>query len=129
KDGGNNFRGVVFGNYTPSAWSADNCGSPGIGQACTRSNLTGDTTFNKTNNFLTNVSQLTKNYDFNPGIGGPIALDKVWFYATFRYLGVTKTVADSLYDADPNPFRYVADTSRPGIDDGHIRSIAVRLTA
>jgi carboxypeptidase family protein len=129
KDGGNKFRGIVFGNYTPSSSAADNCGSPGVGLACTRSNLTGDTTFNKTSNFLTNVSQLTKNYDFNPGIGGPIARDKVWFYATFRYLGVNKTVADSFFDADPNPFKYVADTSQPGIDDGHIRSIAVRATA
>jgi hypothetical protein len=129
KDGGNQFRGIVFGNYTPSSSAADNCGSPGLGVSCTRSNLTGDTTFNKTNNFLTNVSQLTKNYDFNPGIGGPIAKDRVWFYATFRYLGLNKTVADSFYDADPNPFKYVADTTQPGIDDGHIRSIAVRATA
>jgi hypothetical protein len=128
KDGGNTFRGVVFGNYTPSGSAADNCGSPGVGLACTRTNLTGDTTFNKTNNFLTNVSQLTKNYDFNPGFGGPIVRDRAWFYASFRYLGVNKTVADSFFDADPSPFRYRADTSQPGIDDGHIRSIAVRAT-
>ena len=43
KDGGNAFRGVVFGNYTPSSSAADNCDSPGLGQACTRSKLTGDT--------------------------------------------------------------------------------------
>ncbi len=128
KDGGNAFHGVVFGNYTPSSWSSDNCGSPGVGQACTRSNLFGDTTFNKTSNFLTNVSRLTKNYDFNPGFGGPIARDKVWFYAAFRYLGVNKTVADSFFDKDPSPFKYVADTSQPGIDDGHIRSISGRVT-
>jgi hypothetical protein len=129
KDGGNQFHGTLRGNYTPSGWASDNCGSPGIGQPCTRSNLTGDTTFNRTNNFLTNVSQLTKNYDFNPGVGGPIVRDKVWFYGTFRYLGVNKTVVDSFYDSDPSPFRYVADTSRPGIDDGHIRSFAGRIAA
>ena len=129
KDGGNSFHGLVFGNYTPSSWASDNCGSPGIGQACTRANLTGDTTFNKTNNFLTNVSQLTKNYDFNPGFGGPIMKDKAWFFGTFRYLGVNKTVVDSFYDSDPSPFKYVADTSRPGIDDGHIRSFAGRVSA
>ena len=101
KDGGNSFHGTLRGNYTPSGWASDNCGSPGIGQPCTRSNLTGDTTFNRTNNFLTNVSQLTKNYDFNPGVGGPIVRDKVWFYGTFRYLGVNKTVVDSFYDCRP----------------------------
>ena len=56
--------------------------------------------------------------------------DRAWFYATFRYWGVNKTVADSFFDAEPSPFKYVADTSRLGIDDGHIRSIAAgRISA
>jgi hypothetical protein len=133
KDGGNSFHGSVYGNYTPSAWASDNCGSAGVGQPCVGKNLTGDTSFNKTNNFLTNVSQLTKNYDSNIGIGGPIMRDKVWFYGTFRYLGVNKTVVDSFFNLNPQvPGRftpYVADTSRPGIDDGHIRSLAGRIAA
>src|SRR5207247_3875464 len=97
--------GFAFGNYTPSATAADNCGSPGIGQPCTRSELTGDTTFNRAN-ALTNVAQLTKNYDSNFGVGGPIKRDRAWFYGTFRYLGVNKTVADSFFDKDPSPFKY-----------------------
>ena len=129
RDGGNSFHGNILGNYSPSAWSSDNCGSAGIGLPCTGANLTGDTTFNKTNNFLTNVSKLTKNYDFNPSFGGPIKTDRVWFFTAFRYLGVNKTVVDSFFDADPSPFKYTADTSRPGIDDGHIRSITGRISA
>jgi hypothetical protein len=133
KDGGNSFHGSAYGNYSPSAWASDNCGSSGVGQPCTGKNLSGDTTFNKTNNFLTNVSQLTKNYDTNVGIGGPILRDKVWFFGTFRYLGVNKTVVDSFFNLNtqvPGKFTpYVADTSRPGIDDGHIRSIAGRVAA
>jgi hypothetical protein len=128
RDGGNAFHGVAFGNYSPSSWASDNCGSAGVGQPCTRSNLTGDTTFNKTSNFLTNVSQLTKNYDFNPGVGGPILKDRAWFYGTFRYLGVNKTVVDSFYNSSTSPFKYIADTTRPGIDDGHIRSVAGRVS-
>jgi hypothetical protein len=132
KDGGNSFHGQFFGNYSPSAWASDNCGSSAIGQPCAQSNLTGDQTFNKstgsTANFLTNVSQLTKNYDVNPSIGGPIVKDRAWFYGTFRYLGVNKTVVDSFFDADPSPFKYTPDTSRPGVDDGHIRSFAGRAS-
>jgi hypothetical protein len=132
RDGGNSFRGTVFGNYTPQSWSSDNCGSGGVGLSCSRSNLAGDTTFNKTNNFLTNVSVLTKNYDFSPSLGGPILKDRIWFYTAFRYLGVNKTVADSFFNLNsqvPGRFTpYVADTSRPGVDDGHIRSITGRLT-
>jgi len=132
RDGGNLFRGSLYGNYTPESWGSDNCESPGVGQACTRANLTGDTTFNKTSNFLTNVAVLTKNYDSAASLGGPILKDKLWFYTAFRYLGVNKTVADSFFNRNaqvPGRFTpYVADTSRPGIDDGHIRSVTGRLT-
>ncbi len=132
RDGGNKFHGVVFGNYTPQSWGSDNCDSPAVGLACTRVNLTGDTTFNRTNNFLTNVSVLTKNYDSSASLGGPILRDKIWFFTAFRYLGVNKTVADSFFNLNtqvPGRFTpYVPDTSRPGLDDGHIRSITGRLT-
>ncbi|HYM24754.1 MAG TPA: hypothetical protein VEU08_16165, partial [Vicinamibacterales bacterium] len=117
---------------TPSKTAADNCASPGVGLACTRSGLTGDTTFNG-KNYLTNVSALTKNYDSNMGVGGPIAKDRAWFYGTFRYLGVNKTVVDTFYNANTQVagkfVPYVADLTRPGIDDGHIRSFAGRVTA
>jgi hypothetical protein len=128
KDGGNSFHGVAFGNYAGSSFASDNCGSPQTGVACSRTELYGDLTFNP-NNKLTNVSNVRKIWDFNPSIGGPIAKDKAWFYATYRYWGVNKTVADSFFDLDPSPFKYVADVSKPGIDDGHIRSIAGRVTA
>jgi hypothetical protein len=130
KDGGNTFHGVVFGNYAPNSWASDNCGSPGlvngVAQPCSRSELSGDTTFNP-NNRLTNVGVIQKVWDFNAGGGGPIAKDKAWFYFTFRHWGVNKTVADSFFDLDASPFKYVPDTSRPAIDDGHIVSGATRV--
>ena len=128
KDGGNQFHAVAVGNYANNSFTADNCGFTAIGQPCTRTELYGDTTFNP-NNKLSNVGVVKKIWDVNPSIGGPIAKDKVWFYATYRYWGVNKTVADSFFDSDPSPFKYAADFSRPGIDDGHIRSIAGRVTA
>jgi hypothetical protein len=127
KDGGNAFHGVVFGSYAPSSWASDNCNSPGVGLPCTRSELFGDTQYNP-NNKLTNVSVLDKIWDLNPGVGGPIMKDKVWFYGTFRYWGVNKTVPGSFQNAATPP-RYVADLTRPGIDDGHIRSFAGRVSA
>ena len=128
RDGGNSFRGVVTGNYAGESFASDNCGFTAVGQPCTRTQLYGDTTFNPANK-LSNVSNLRKIWDFNPSVGGPIRKDKVWFYATFRYWGVNKTVADSFFDLDPSPFKYTADFSKPGVDDGHIRSIAGRVTA
>jgi hypothetical protein len=132
KDGGNEFHGVVFGNWAPKSWSSDNCDSPGfvgtVAQPCTRNELFGDLTFNG-NNKLSNVSKIDKIWDFNPGVGGPIAKDRVWFYATYRYWGVNKTVPGTFFNGSGNPFRYVPDTTRPGIDDGHIRSVAGRVSA
>jgi hypothetical protein len=127
RDGGNQFRGQIFGNYAGEDFGSDNCGSPGLGQRCTRSNLTGSTTFNA-NNGLTNVSRIQKIWDVNPSIGGPIKRDRIWFHYTFRHWGVEKTVPDAYFDSDPSPFRYVPDFNRPGIDDGHIVSNAIRLS-
>jgi hypothetical protein len=126
RDGGNTLRGQAFGNYTGSSWSSDNCKSPGVGLPCSRSNLTGSTTFNP-NNRLTNVSEIRRIWDVNPSIGGPIFRDKLWFHYTFRHQGVEKTVPDSYFDRNPSQFIYDADTDRKGVDDGHIVSNAIRL--
>src|SRR5262249_38264302 len=71
--------------------------------------------------------EIQKIWDFNPSIGGPIKKDKLWFNYTFRHWGTNKTVAGNYYDADPSPLTYKADLSRPAIDDGHLRSNAIRL--
>jgi hypothetical protein len=127
RDGGNSFRGQIFANFADGGWASDNCGSPGIGQPCTRSNLSGSTAYNP-NNRLTNVSALKEIWDFNPSLGGPLLRDKLWFHYTFRHWGVEKTVGDSYFDNNPSQFVYEADTNRPGIDDGYIVSNAVRLS-
>ncbi len=109
RDGGNEFHGSVVGNYTQGSWQADNL----------RENLT--------TRGITNVSRIDKIWDFNPGGGGPIKKDKLWFYATYRNQGVNKSVVDSYFDADPSPYVYNPDLSRPGIDDGSIKSIVGRI--
>ena len=90
RDGGNTFRGQFFGNFATESFTSDNCGSPGlvdgVRQPCTRSNLSGSTTFNR-NNTLTNVDEIQKIWDVNPSFGGPIKRDKLWFYYTFRHWG------------------------------------------
>jgi hypothetical protein len=126
RDGGNQFHGQVTANYAGENFASDNC-KPGADGFCTRSNLTGSTTYNR-NNTLTNVEEIQKIFDFNPSIGGPIKRDKLWFYYTFRKNGTDKTKVDSYFDSDPSPFRYVPDLSRKGIDDGHIRSNAIRIS-
>jgi hypothetical protein len=110
RDGGNTFRGTVFGNYTGESWQGNNLTE----ELRTRG--------------LTNVSEIRKIYDFNPTFGGPIARDRLWFQTTFRRQGLQKTVVDSYFDANPDPVRYAQDLERPGIDDGYIMSGVARLT-
>ncbi|MGE3957182.1 MAG: carboxypeptidase regulatory-like domain-containing protein [Vicinamibacterales bacterium] len=118
KDGGNRFSGSIFGNWAGESWTANNL----------RSNLAGDLTYNR-NNRLSNVGNIQKVWDLNPSVGGPILKDKIWFNYTFRSWGVYKYVADSYFDANPSPFVYTADTSRPGLDDGYIFSNVGRIAA
>jgi Carboxypeptidase regulatory-like domain len=127
RDGGNSFRGSMIMNYAGENFGSDNCGSPGIGQPCTRSNLSGSKTFNA-NNTLTNVDVIQKIWDINPSIGGPILKNKIWFNYTFRHWGSEKTKADAYFDKNPSQFVYDPDFTQPGIDDGHIVSNAARIS-
>jgi hypothetical protein len=127
RDGGNSFRGSVIANWADESFGSDNCGSPGVGIACTRSNLSGSKTFNP-NNALTNVDVIKNIWDVNPTIGGPIVQNKLWFNYSFRHLGSTKTKADAYVDKNPSQFIYDPDFSNPGVDDGHIVSNAGRIS-
>jgi hypothetical protein len=117
KDGGNTFRGTIVANGTRRGWVSDNL----------RANLAGDLTYNP-NNRLVNVGKVQRIWDVNPSVGGPLLRDKVWFMASFRHWGNEKIVADSFFDLDPSPTRYVEDRSRPGVDDGHIVSRVGRIS-
>ena len=71
-------------------------------------------------------------WDFNLGIGGPIAKDRVWFYANLRDEGSERTVPGMFANAnagDPTKWTYVADTSRPAVLAASYRITALRLTA
>jgi hypothetical protein len=127
RDGGNSFRGSAIMNYAGEGFQSDNCGSPGIGQPCTRANLSGSKSFN-TNNTLTNVDVIQKIWDVNPSVGGPIKKNKIWFNYTFRHWGSSKTKADAYFDKNPSQFVYDPDFTKPGVDDGHIVSNAGRIS-
>ena len=127
RDGGNSFRGSAVFNFAGESFGSNNCGSPGLGQACTRPNLSGSKTFNP-NNHVTNVDVIKEIWDVNPTIGGPIKRDKAWFNYTFRHWGSTKTKTGAYFDRNPSPFIYEEDFDRPGLDDGHIVSNALRVS-
>jgi hypothetical protein len=111
REGGNTFKGTISGNFTGGdAWNAYN-----LSDQLEQYNIS-------------SVSKIRHVYDFNPVYGGPIKRDKLWFLTTARWLGVTKTVTDTFYDGDPDPYRYAPDLTRPGYDDSRQTSFQNRLT-
>jgi hypothetical protein len=111
REGGNTFKGTISSNYTGgNAWNALN-----LSQQLKDFNITA-------------VSKIQHVYDVNPVFGGPIKRDRLWFLTTPRWLGVTKTVTDTFYDADPNPYKYAPDPNRPGFDDNRQTSFLNRIT-
>lgn len=110
KDGGNKFSGYLFSDFTYDPWSWSNL-SPNLRARG-----------------ITNVAKVHRNSDFNPGLGGPIRTDRLWFYAAYRYEVADTTVVDSYYDKNPAPYIYEPDLSRPAHDNGKNPNESVRLT-
>ena len=98
KDGGNQFAGTVFANFANSSMQGSNY-TDRLKQAG-----------------LATPGGIVKNWDFNPGFGGPIAKDKLWFYLSGRSQGADTLVPNQFYNKNENnlnAWTYVPDTARP----------------
>ena len=110
KEGGNRFNGYLFADLTHLPWSASNL-TPALQERG-----------------ITSVARVYHISDFNPGLGGPIRKNKLWFYAAYRYQAVDTSVVDSYYDANPAPYLYTPDPGRPAHDNGKIPNESIRVT-
>jgi hypothetical protein len=114
KEGGNSVRGTFFAS--------------GVTSGMVGSNYTQELR----DRGLTTPGETRKVWDFNLGIGGPIAKDRVWYYLNLREEGSERTVPGMFANAnagDPTKWTYVADTSRPAVLAASYRITALRLTA
>jgi hypothetical protein len=97
KEGGNAFSGVVFGAYAPGGLQSDNLTDELIAAG------------------LATPNSIKANWDINPGFGGPIVRDKVWFYFAARYNVSADYVAGLFHNRNinnPDAWSYEPDTSR-----------------
>ncbi|OFW29421.1 MAG: hypothetical protein A3H97_17240 [Acidobacteria bacterium RIFCSPLOWO2_02_FULL_65_29] len=99
REGGNRFSGDVKSAYRPGDWQGDNLTQ--------RHKDKGLRTGNATDRII----------DFTLSEGGPIKRDKLWFFASARYISVNNFIPDTFND----------DGSL-GVDDQFIKSANVRLT-
>jgi hypothetical protein len=85
RDGGNRFTGTIFGSFANESFAGDNYTGSDVQQRG-----------------LSAPSTIKKNGDFNPGVGGPIVRDKLWFFLSGRYLYADNFVAGQFYNANAN---------------------------
>jgi hypothetical protein len=96
RDGGNRFSGTIFGSFANEDFAGDN--------------FTGSDVQERG---LTAPGSIKGNGDFNPGFGGPIARDKIWFFLSGRYLYADNYVAGMFFNENANNlsrFDYVPST-------------------
>jgi hypothetical protein len=110
RDGSNDFKATFFAKYTRDSWQGDNIDDALRAQG------------------ITATANNPKQWDVNPGVGGPILRDRLWYYLTYQNKGEDTVQTGSFFDADPLLHRYVPDLSRPGITAARSSSFAPRLT-
>jgi hypothetical protein len=111
RDGGNAFKGTMFANYANHSMQNDNF-TPALQAAGLRA-----------------PSAIKTLWDVNPGLGGPLRKDRVWFYVSGRYAGVNNYAAGIFADLNannPNVWTYAPDTSSAPVNklitkDGQVR--------
>src|SRR5436190_9406290 len=82
RDGGNTFKGLLFYSFANGGMQGTNYSS-GTRDAATGSCTPADSFFCR--GLTTQPGALKTVYDFNPGFGGPIKKDKLWFFASARW--------------------------------------------
>jgi hypothetical protein len=97
KDGSNNWKGDLYVTAGNKHFQSDN--------------LTDEIK----NAGLSNVTTINKIWDVNPGIGGPLKQDKVWFHSSVRYWGNIQDVGGMWYNATINTPFYTPDLSHPAV--------------
>ena len=109
KTGGNSIHGSLF--YSGSGKNLQSDNSEGTGVAA--------------------PTPLTKIYDVNGAIGGPIMRDKLWYFATARTQGSTRVNANqfvNLNAGDATKWLYAPDLNQPGFSDRTWENVSGRLT-
>ncbi len=95
RDGGNNFKGLLFfsgangamqgTNYSTGTRTATGC-TPAESLFC--------------RGLITQPGALSKVFDINPGFGGPILKDKLWFFGTARWTQAENFVPNNYPNAN-----------------------------
>ena len=110
KDGGNAFKGTVFGNWANRSMQSRNLDQELVDRG------------------LQSIGRLDRMWDTTASIGGPVKRDKIWFFATAGWKDLSKTVPDSFHDANLFDHVFTYDYGQPGHDEGYQKTANARVT-
>jgi hypothetical protein len=113
QSGGNRFSASMFGTGVGESFQSDNFSQELKDRG------------------LKAVNRIKLLYDINPGFGGPIKRDRVWFYTSARWQKNDNWVGGIFYNKNaykPNAWTYDPDLTRQGHAEGTYRDNDLRLT-
>ena len=100
RDGGNTYKGLFFFSGANNAMQATNY-STGTRDAATGACTPAESLFCR--GLTTQPGALKNVYDVNPGYGGPIVKDKLWFFATARWTAAENYVPNNYHNLNFTP--------------------------
>jgi hypothetical protein len=80
---------------------------------------------------LAAATPISKVYDLNGAVGGPIKQDKIWFFVNARTQGSTRILANQYYNlnaGDPTKWLYAPDLTKPSFSDRTWDNYSGRVT-
>ena len=113
KDGGNRPEGTLFYTFANSSMQSSNITQELIDRG------------------LPTQGEVRKTTDFNPGIGGPLRANRLWYFVAGLYSSNSKYTPGMFANANYNntaAWTYVADVNRPAFSDSVWRGGQARLT-
>lgn len=113
REGGNVYSGIVFGSFANESMQGSNFSDDLKARG------------------LRTPNAVKVNGDFNPGIGGPIVQDRLWFYTAARYLKAAAYVGDMFLDRtakDLSVFTYNPDLNQRAFNDAYWWDGTARVT-
>jgi hypothetical protein len=110
KDGGNRFSGQLFANYADDSFQSDNMTD--------ELRATG----------LRDPDHTVSLWTFNPSLGGPVARDRLWFYAGYSRMINERLKAGTYFNTDLAAWRPTFDTSQQATAAEKTHDSNVRLT-
>jgi len=113
KDGGNSLKGDVFFSATGVSLQANPLTPDLVAQGLQAGNA------------------LESIHDLNVSAGGPLKVNKLWFFGSTRHWGVNQTLANSFYPTapfSPTDTGFTPDLSNQAVDNNLIKSYMTRFT-